>query len=263
MVVRQVRVLLLPSFQEIDGDALLLLKSEMMMKYLGLKLGPALKLSYHIDKLKQSRLWFSAKVAATATASAAALLPRELQKPGSIFAGYQKSVRFFFTVISCLVVIYHSLAIHQHSPKYQNSSGCTVTQLWFSIVEAVYSPLLLTGRIILFWIANSSEPNCINCISSETLSTHFWVFSDSQRLQIQPQEAKLLEFCFLCFESDVVSKWKTCKFLFLYSHALVNQVLFLNKLKWFALLSNSVLVRHKAWKRVLLNVWGKTTTVQR
>lgn len=56
MVVRQVRVLLLPSFQEIDGDALLLLKSEMMMKYLGLKLGPALKLSYHIDKLKQSRL---------------------------------------------------------------------------------------------------------------------------------------------------------------------------------------------------------------
>ncbi|XP_075940135.1 sex comb on midleg-like protein 4 [Anarhichas minor] len=41
---------------EIDGDALLLLKSEMMMKYLGLKLGPALKLSYHIDRLKQNRL---------------------------------------------------------------------------------------------------------------------------------------------------------------------------------------------------------------
>lgn len=41
---------------EIDGDALLLLKSEMMMKYLGLKLGPALKLCYHIDKLKQNRL---------------------------------------------------------------------------------------------------------------------------------------------------------------------------------------------------------------
>lgn len=113
------------------------------------------------------------------------------------------------------------------------------------------------------WLANSSEPNCINCISSKTLNTHFWVISDSQMLQIQPQEAKLLEFCFLCFESDVVSKWKTCKFLFLYSHALVNQALFLNKLKLFALLSNSVLVRHKAWKRVLLNVWGKTTTVQR
>ncbi|XP_013867440.1 sex comb on midleg-like protein 4 isoform X2 [Austrofundulus limnaeus] len=40
---------------EIDGDALLLLKSEMMMKYLGLKLGPALKLCYHIDRLRQSR----------------------------------------------------------------------------------------------------------------------------------------------------------------------------------------------------------------
>ncbi|KAL2098866.1 hypothetical protein ACEWY4_005346 [Coilia grayii] len=40
---------------EIDGNALLLLKSDMIMKYLGLKLGPALKLCYHIDKLKQSR----------------------------------------------------------------------------------------------------------------------------------------------------------------------------------------------------------------
>lgn len=50
-----------PVFQEIDGDALLLLKSEMMMKYLGLKLGPALKLCYHIDRLKQSRLWSDAE----------------------------------------------------------------------------------------------------------------------------------------------------------------------------------------------------------
>ncbi|XP_029543411.2 sex comb on midleg-like protein 4 [Oncorhynchus nerka] len=40
---------------EIDGNALLLLKSEMIMKYLGLKLGPALKLCYHIDKLKQNK----------------------------------------------------------------------------------------------------------------------------------------------------------------------------------------------------------------
>ncbi|XP_046878230.1 sex comb on midleg-like protein 4 isoform X2 [Hypomesus transpacificus] len=40
---------------EIDGHALLLLKSDMMMKYLGLKLGPALKLSYHIDRLRQNR----------------------------------------------------------------------------------------------------------------------------------------------------------------------------------------------------------------
>ncbi|XP_051853447.1 sex comb on midleg-like protein 4 isoform X1 [Antechinus flavipes] len=40
---------------EIDGNALLLLKSDMIMKYLGLKLGPALKLCYHIDKLKQSK----------------------------------------------------------------------------------------------------------------------------------------------------------------------------------------------------------------
>ncbi|XP_075764735.1 polycomb protein SCMH1 isoform X2 [Pelodiscus sinensis] len=40
---------------EIDGKALLLLRSDMMMKYMGLKLGPALKLGSHIDKLKQGR----------------------------------------------------------------------------------------------------------------------------------------------------------------------------------------------------------------
>ncbi|KAM7118691.1 sex comb on midleg-like protein 4 [Ciconia maguari] len=40
---------------EIDGNALLLLKSDVIMKYLGLKLGPALKLCYHIDKLKQAK----------------------------------------------------------------------------------------------------------------------------------------------------------------------------------------------------------------
>jgi len=44
-----------PSSQEIDGKALLLLRSDMMMKYMGLKLGPALKLTYHIDKLKQGK----------------------------------------------------------------------------------------------------------------------------------------------------------------------------------------------------------------
>ncbi|XP_062043627.1 sex comb on midleg-like protein 4 [Lepus europaeus] len=40
---------------EIDGNALLLLRSDMIMKYLGLKLGPALKLCYHIDRLKQAK----------------------------------------------------------------------------------------------------------------------------------------------------------------------------------------------------------------
>ncbi|KAM8976155.1 polycomb protein SCMH1 [Pelodytes ibericus] len=40
---------------EIDGKALLLLRSDVMMKYMGLKLGPALKLSHHIDKLKQGK----------------------------------------------------------------------------------------------------------------------------------------------------------------------------------------------------------------
>lgn len=45
--------------QEIDGKALLLLRSDVMMKYMGLKLGPALKLTFHIDRLKQGRwpLW--------------------------------------------------------------------------------------------------------------------------------------------------------------------------------------------------------------
>ena len=43
-------------FQEIDGRALLLLRSDMIMKYMGLKLGPALKLCHHIERLKQGRL---------------------------------------------------------------------------------------------------------------------------------------------------------------------------------------------------------------
>ena len=41
--------------QEIDGKALLLLRSDTMMKYMGLKLGPALKLCDHIDRLKQGK----------------------------------------------------------------------------------------------------------------------------------------------------------------------------------------------------------------
>lgn len=45
---------LIPLLQEIDGKALLLLRSDMMMKYMGLKLGPALKLTFHIDKLKRA-----------------------------------------------------------------------------------------------------------------------------------------------------------------------------------------------------------------
>lgn len=50
------RLLTAPSCpQEIDGKALLLLRSDMMMKYMGLKLGPALKLCYHIDRLKQGK----------------------------------------------------------------------------------------------------------------------------------------------------------------------------------------------------------------
>lgn len=38
--------------KEIDGGAFMLLNSDMMMKYLGLKLGPVLKLSNIIEKLK-------------------------------------------------------------------------------------------------------------------------------------------------------------------------------------------------------------------
>lgn len=46
---------LLPSPQEIDGKALMLLRSDIIMKYMGLKLGPALKLCHHIERLKQTK----------------------------------------------------------------------------------------------------------------------------------------------------------------------------------------------------------------
>uniref|UniRef100_A0A1W7RA05 Polycomb protein SCMH1 n=1 Tax=Hadrurus spadix TaxID=141984 RepID=A0A1W7RA05_9SCOR len=42
---------------EIDGKALLLLNSDMMMKYMGLKLGPALKICHLIDKLKGKKMY--------------------------------------------------------------------------------------------------------------------------------------------------------------------------------------------------------------
>ncbi|KAF8784277.1 polycomb protein Scm-like [Argiope bruennichi] len=42
---------------EIDGKALLLLNSDMMMKYMGLKLGPALKICNLIEKLKAKRFY--------------------------------------------------------------------------------------------------------------------------------------------------------------------------------------------------------------
>ena len=45
-----IRIIIL--FYIFIGKALLLLTSEMMMKYLGLKLGPALKICNIIDKLK-------------------------------------------------------------------------------------------------------------------------------------------------------------------------------------------------------------------
>ncbi len=41
--------------QEIDGKALMLLNSDLMMKYMGLKLGPALKLCHIIEKLKSKK----------------------------------------------------------------------------------------------------------------------------------------------------------------------------------------------------------------
>ncbi|KAH6927720.1 hypothetical protein HPB50_007622 [Hyalomma asiaticum] len=41
---------------EIDGRALLLLNSDMMMKYMGLKLGPALKICNIIEKIKGKKV---------------------------------------------------------------------------------------------------------------------------------------------------------------------------------------------------------------
>lgn len=40
--------------KEIDGKALLLLNSEMMMKYMDLKLGPALKICNLVSRVRQN-----------------------------------------------------------------------------------------------------------------------------------------------------------------------------------------------------------------
>ncbi|XP_037678624.1 sex comb on midleg-like protein 1 [Choloepus didactylus] len=44
---------------DIDGKALLLLKSDMMMKYMGLTLGTAVKLCHYIERLKQEKYFHS------------------------------------------------------------------------------------------------------------------------------------------------------------------------------------------------------------
>lgn len=43
------------SLQEIDGKALLLLTREMIMSYMGLKLGPAIKLLCFVEELKTKK----------------------------------------------------------------------------------------------------------------------------------------------------------------------------------------------------------------
>lgn len=50
--------------QEIDGRALMLLRSDVIMKYMGLKLGPALKLCHHIERLRQNKRWRSSVLTA-------------------------------------------------------------------------------------------------------------------------------------------------------------------------------------------------------
>lgn len=45
------QLILIFLFQEIDGKALLLLNSEMMMKYMDIKLGPALKICNLVEKV--------------------------------------------------------------------------------------------------------------------------------------------------------------------------------------------------------------------
>lgn len=42
-------------WQEIDGKALLLLNSDMMMRYMDLKLGPALKICNLVNRVKGRR----------------------------------------------------------------------------------------------------------------------------------------------------------------------------------------------------------------
>lgn len=168
------------AFQEIDGDALLLLKSEMMMKYLGLKLGPALKLSYHIDKLKQSWPWSSATAA--------------LQAP--TIGGHQRLYRHALTAPhwegSILGRLYHRHQLVHISGA--SRAQMDATSRLFVLYHGARDPPVLTElpkttpvhrsralalyrwssfiSIVVIWIekklrlVNSSEPNGSSCTSS-------------------------------------------------------------------------------------------------
>ncbi|KAM6151463.1 sex comb on midleg-like protein 1 [Rhynchocyon petersi] len=51
--IHRLRVKSMWSNRDIDGKALLLLRSDIMMTYMGLKLGTAVKLCHYIERLKQ------------------------------------------------------------------------------------------------------------------------------------------------------------------------------------------------------------------
>lgn len=150
--------------QEIDGDALLLLKSDMIMKYLGLKLGPALKLCYHIDKLKQNKFWpVSAPFKHTHTHTQTQM---------------DSLTVFTLTLICCSTghfFVPHSLAIQGHAPEH------FFLLVWFVCLYIgtfhwpehflVLGNFKCTSVLLITWYLNTA------LIKRQVISAAFWDLS--------------------------------------------------------------------------------------
>lgn len=81
--------------QEIDGKALLLLNSDMMMKYMGLKLGPALKICNLVTKIKCRRQY--------CTWAALYPLVKAVQKVTDIFLYFVKMFFFYIWAVNSIL----------------------------------------------------------------------------------------------------------------------------------------------------------------
>lgn len=146
--------------QEIDGDALLLLKSDMIMKYLGLKLGPALKLCYHIDKLKQNKFW---PVSAPF---------KHTHKHRWIHSQYLLSLSF---VIVQDIFVPHSLVIQGQAPEH------FFLLVWFVCLYIgtfhwpehflVFGNFKCTSVLLITWYLNTA------LIKRQVISAAFWDLS--------------------------------------------------------------------------------------
>ena len=111
--------------QEIDGKAFMLLNSEMMMKYMGLKLGPVLKLCNIIEKLRSRLKW---RWAESITLTQALLIRASTAHP------------FRCNIFCCCLVVRLHLSLDSgsiHAGDFDGTAACYATNTCVSQMVCV------------------------------------------------------------------------------------------------------------------------------